>query len=279
MANPVSSIRVTHVGGPTVLLEIGPWRLLTDPTFDPPGRRYAFGWGTSSRKTAGPAIAPDAIGPIDAVLLSHDQHADNLDDAGRAFLPKAGQVITTVAGARRLTRGASGGPGDTGAIRASGLAPWGRTVLTKAGAPPIQITATPCRHGPPLLHHVSGDVIGFSLTWEGQQHGALWISGDTVLEAGVREVADLVRVGTAVLHLGGVRFPVTGPLRFTLTARDGAELTHMLRPRTVIPVHYEGWSHFVQGRSDVERAFVERSVPAGTEVRWIGVGSWTEIDV
>ena len=39
----------------------------------------------------------------------------------------------------------------------------------------------------------------------------LWISGDTVLYDGVREVAERVRVDTAVLHLGGVRFPVTGP--------------------------------------------------------------------
>ncbi|MER7283172.1 hypothetical protein ABT369_52970 [Dactylosporangium sp. NPDC000244] len=34
------TMRVTHVGGPTVLIEVGGWRLLTDPTFDPPGRRY-----------------------------------------------------------------------------------------------------------------------------------------------------------------------------------------------------------------------------------------------
>jgi L-ascorbate metabolism protein UlaG (beta-lactamase superfamily) len=29
--------RITLVGGPTVLLELGGFRLLTDPTFDPPG--------------------------------------------------------------------------------------------------------------------------------------------------------------------------------------------------------------------------------------------------
>ena len=75
-------MRLTHVGGPTVLLEVGGWRLLTDPTFDPPGRRYAFGWGTSSRKLTGPAVAVEDIGPIDAVLLTHEHHADNLDDAG-----------------------------------------------------------------------------------------------------------------------------------------------------------------------------------------------------
>ena len=88
-------VHVTHVGGPTVLIEVGGWRLLTDPTFDAPGRRYSFGWGAASRKLAGPAIAADAVGPVDAVLLSHDHHGDNLDRAGRALLSSAGTVVTT----------------------------------------------------------------------------------------------------------------------------------------------------------------------------------------
>jgi L-ascorbate metabolism protein UlaG (beta-lactamase superfamily) len=59
----VRDVRLTHVGGPTVLIEVGGWRLLTDPTFDAPGRRYSFGWGSSSRKLAGPAIAA-STGPL-----------------------------------------------------------------------------------------------------------------------------------------------------------------------------------------------------------------------
>jgi hypothetical protein len=51
------TLRITHIGGPTTLLEVDGWRLLADPTFDPPGRRYAFGWGTSSRKLDVAALA------------------------------------------------------------------------------------------------------------------------------------------------------------------------------------------------------------------------------
>ncbi|MFC4117332.1 hypothetical protein [Nonomuraea zeae] len=39
----MTQVRFTHIGGPTVLIEFDGWRLLTDPTFAPPGRRYAFG--------------------------------------------------------------------------------------------------------------------------------------------------------------------------------------------------------------------------------------------
>lgn len=60
----------------------------------------------------------------------------------------------------------------------------------------------------------------------------LWISGDTVLYDGVRQVADRVQVDTALLHLGGVQFPVTGPVRYTMTAQEAVELCRLVRPRT-----------------------------------------------
>jgi L-ascorbate metabolism protein UlaG (beta-lactamase superfamily) len=174
----MKGVRITHIGGPTALIEVGGWRLLTDPTFDAPGGTYGFGWGTGSRKVAGPAIAPADLPPIDAVLLSHDHHGDNLDPTGRSLLPSAGVVVTTAAGAGRLG----------GAAR--GLEPWGTTRLDAPGRPSIEITATPCRHGPPLSRPIVGHVIGFALAWEGQDHGVLWISGDTVLYDGLRQVAD-----------------------------------------------------------------------------------------
>ena len=52
----MTSIAITYVGGPTALLEVAGMRLLTDPTFDPAGRRYHFGWGAMSRKLQGPAM-------------------------------------------------------------------------------------------------------------------------------------------------------------------------------------------------------------------------------
>ncbi len=242
----MTGVRITHVGGPTVLIDVGGWRLLTDPTFDPPGRKYTFGWGTGSVKTAGPAVAGADLGPIDAVLLTHDHHDDNLDACGRELLPSAGIVITTVLGAKRLGGGTRG------------LEPWDTTRLQAPGRPPIEITATPCRHGPPLSRPLAGDVIGFALGWDDQKHGVLWISGDTVLYDGVRRVAERLQVDTALIHLGGVRFPITGPVRYTMTARDAVELCGLIRPRSAIPIHYEGWKHFRQGREAIEREFAVR---------------------
>jgi L-ascorbate metabolism protein UlaG (beta-lactamase superfamily) len=168
-----------------VLIELAGWRLLTDPTFDPAGGRYRFGWGTGSTKLAEPAIAADEIGEIDAVLLSHDHHDDNLDAAGRALLPRAGTVVTTEAGARRL-----GG-------NARGLAPW----------------------------------------------------------AGLE------------------------PLRYTMTADEAVELCGLLRPETVVPIHYEGWRHFRQGREQIEAALAAAPADLRERVHWLPIGGNTEIGV
>ena len=171
-------------------------------------------------------------------------------------------MVTTASGARRL--------GGT----ARGLDPWEATRLEAPGRPAIEITATPCRHGPPLSHALIGDVIGFALRCDGR---VVWISGDTVLYDGVRAVADRIDVDTAILHLGGVRFPVTGPVRYTMTARDAVELCRLIRPRTAIPIHYEGWTHFRQGREAIERELARAPDVRGC-FRWLPIGERVELD-
>jgi L-ascorbate metabolism protein UlaG (beta-lactamase superfamily) len=261
----MSDVAVTHIGGPTVLLEVDGWRILTDPTFDPPGRTYKFGWATSSTKTSGPALTVEDIGPVDVVLVTHDHHSDNLDDTGRAFLPSARTVVTTVAGARRLGGGARG------------LNPWNSTRIEADGRTALTVTATPCRHGPPLSRPIVGHVIGFALAWEGRDRGAVWFTGDTVLYDGVRSVAGRFDIEVAIVHLGDVQFPITGPVKYTMTAADGVELVRHVRPTVAIPVHYEGWSHFHEGRTAIERAIAAADYDVAHRFRLLTIGERTTI--
>lgn len=228
--------RVTLIGAATTLIECGPFRLLTDPVFDPAGTGYTlriFGLiPIPMLKTAGPALASNQLGALDAILLSHDGHADNLDDAGRSLLRTAPAILTTPAAARRL------GP------PARGLSTWAATELTAADGSTLRVTATPARHGPLGSLPIVGPVTGFLLEWAGQKQGPLYLSGDTVWCRPLRGIGERVRVSAAVVHLGGARFPLSGPIRYTMTSGDVPRLVRALGARTVLPIHYEGWRHF-----------------------------------
>jgi L-ascorbate metabolism protein UlaG (beta-lactamase superfamily) len=90
-----------------------------------------------------------------------------------------------------------------------------------------------------------------------------------VLFPAIRRVPQRMTVDTVLLHLGAVRFPVSGPLHYSLTATEAVELCRLVRPRTIIPVHYEGWSHFSQGREAVERAFATAPDGLGDRLHWL----------
>jgi L-ascorbate metabolism protein UlaG (beta-lactamase superfamily) len=127
-------VSVQYLGGPTAILELGGARLLIDPTFDPPGT-YPIG-ERALTKTAGPALQPDEIGRIDAVLLSHDQHPDNLDRSGRDTLGEASAVFSTPAARARLGE------------HVQALEPWQRAELATPAGETIALTAVPALHGP-----------------------------------------------------------------------------------------------------------------------------------
>ncbi len=246
---------VTYIGGPTALFEYGGLRLLTDPTFDPAGTTYPTKLYTL-KKLADPAIQADALGRIDAVLLSHDHHFDNLDHAGRTLLARADRVLTTPAGAERL-----GG-------RATGLAAWETVGISTSSGRAARVTATPARHGPAAGDR--GPVTGFYLAFADAPEQGLYISGDTVWYDGLEEAARRLAVRVAVLFMGAAVVPQVGPDHLTLTAEEGVLAARAFADATIVPLHFEGWEHFTESRGEIQRAFAK----AGLEERlcWLEPG-------
>ena len=231
-------ISITLIGGPTALIEIDGFRLLTDPTFDDPGS-YQLPH-VKLEKLEGPAMSADAIGEIDAVLLSHDQHSDNLDHSGKEFLAKARRVLTTEAGAKRL-----GG-------RTEGFAPWASTELKKDGAS-LTITATPARHGPAGIEPLSGDVIGFVLASSKAGSRPIYVSGDTTWFDGVAEVARRFKAGVVLPFAGAAQ--TRGPFHLTMDTNDTIETARAFPDAVIVPVHTDGWAHFRQNAKDLRVSF------------------------
>jgi len=277
-------MELTYLGTATVLIDMAGLRLLTDPAFDPIGSRYDFGpWYApkawfSSEKTYNTPIEAASLGAIDAVLLSHDQHADNLDHAGRQLLSggQVARVVTTPAGARRMAaapprRGPSPpGKGLGLGDRALGLV-WGAS--TKLGS--LSITATPGRHGPLGTPRID-QVCGFVLEAPGEP--TIWISGDTILPARVRRFLESTRtdgrrIDVAIVHCGGVRFPgvpLLGDKLFTFDAAQAIEACRLIDPGEIIPVHREGWSHFRQPVAELMEGFTVAGLANRT--RLLGLG-------
>jgi L-ascorbate metabolism protein UlaG (beta-lactamase superfamily) len=257
----MNSLRMTLIGGPTALIEIEGFRLLTDPTFDAPGTAYQLPH-VKLEKLIGPALSAEAIGQVDAVLLSHDQHSDNLDNSGKDFLQTAPRVLTTIAGAKRL-----GG-------HAEGLAPWATTELAGNDGNSLTVTATPARHGPAGIEPLSGDVIGFVLTSAKPGSRPIYISGDTVWFDGVAEVARRFKAGVVLPFAGAAQ--TRGPFHLTMDTNDTIETARAFPDAVIVPLHTDGWAHFRQSANDLRTTF--DTLGFGPRLKLLQPGVATDIE-
>ncbi|MET9404618.1 MBL fold metallo-hydrolase [Streptomyces sp. NPDC002935] len=238
----MTTVEITYVGGPTAVIAIGGLRLLTDPTFDAPGE-YPVG-ARKLVKTAGPALPAEELGPVDAVLLSHDQHPDNLDTSGRTCLQGAPVTLSTASAYERI-----GAP-----VRV--VPSWESVELDRPDGGVLRVTAVPAQHGPDGSLPLVGEVTGFVLSGEGLP--TVYVSGDNASLDVVREIAD--REGpfdVAVLFAGAARTPLVPDAPLTLTSQDAARAAEILGADQVVPLHFEHWGHFTQDGSTLTKAFAD----------------------
>ncbi|MET7758018.1 MBL fold metallo-hydrolase [Streptomyces sp. NPDC005389] len=246
-AHAARPFTATHVGGPTTILEIGGLRILLDPTFDAP-KKYRSGL----EKLRAPAFGIDELGTIDAVLLSHDQHDDNLDDAGRALLDDVPVVLSTPGARKRL--------GD----HVTALKSWESQELKTAGGT-VEVTAVPALHGPDGVDRgADGEVTGFVLS--GKDVPTTYVSGDNASVEVAQEVGDRVEkdigpIDTVVLFAGAARTPAildNAPL--TLTSANAALVAKTLAPRKVVPVHTDSWNIYSEDMRSLVTAFEDQGI-------------------
>lgn len=224
------------VGGPTAILEYGGLRWLTDPALSPPGEYSGL------TKVTGPAFDVTQEDPIDVVLLSHHHHSDNLDPAGREFLPSAGRVLSTTRAAEEL-----GG-------NVVAMEPWSEVEIESPGGGIVKVTALHAQHGPDGSDEMQGPVLGFLLSAPGAE--TVYFSGDNASRAVVRTIVEKTgEIPIAVLNAGAVQIWKFDGAYLTLSADHAADVAQILGARVVIPLHFEGWSHFTQGPRELEAAF------------------------
>lgn len=258
MSSFKGSVSVTHIGTATALLQIDNVTFLTDPVFSPSGTEWDLPV-VLLRVSQDPAIKAEDLPPIDAVLLSHEDHPDNLDEIGRQVL-EGKKVFTTKDGAKNI--------GDKAIC--SGLAPGDKTTLV-AGGKTFDIIATPAEHAP------QGECIGFIISSSdfGTTNGlpnAIYFSGDTVYNQDVANSLKGYHISLALLNLGraAVAFGGPEPLAITMDGKQASQLIKDAKVENVVPMHFEGWGHFSEDKTTATQAFAEAGL--SDKVFWLPRG-------
>lgn len=239
---------LTFIGTSTTLLELGSFMVLTDPNFLHKGQRAYLGKGLWSRRLTDPALEPEDLPRLDAVVLSH-LHGDHFDRVARRRLDRRPPVLTTPAAARRL---------DSWGFDTEALSDWQQHVLGDHDES-LVVTAVPGIHARgvmrALLPPVMGSVIEHCVGGEVQHR--VYVSGDTL----TGDHLDAVRrrfphIDTAVVHLGGTRVLFN---TVTMDAVQGVDFLDRVRPGQTVPVHYNDYGVFRSPLAD----FVLRARRAG----------------
>ncbi|KAK0660841.1 beta-lactamase superfamily domain-containing protein [Cercophora samala] len=262
----LAPLSLTHIGTATALIHLGddsnPITLITDPFFS--HAPFEFDMGLLVLKASiEPALGLANLPPIDAVLLSHEDHVDNLDEPGRRLLDGR-IVLTTPDGAKNLAPR----PG----VRA--LQPW-ETISIKLQGQTFEITGTPCVHLP------GGEVTGFVLTTEsfGETDGkpnAIFFSGDTIYIPELAKMKEKYHISVALLNLGKATAPLpTGPLQITMDGAQAVQLFRELEADVLVPMHFESWNHFKEQREELKQAFKAEGMDK--EVLWLEPGKKTRV--
>jgi L-ascorbate metabolism protein UlaG (beta-lactamase superfamily) len=252
MTAPAQDVTMTFGGNATMLLRIGGFTLLTDPSFLHRGQRAYLGKGLWTRRLTDPALQPTQLPALDAILLSH-MHGDHWDDIATRNLPKETPVVTTQEAARALNR--------KGFAATSDLRPWQQHVLGGQGDDELRITSVPGVHGPGPLAKVLPPVMGsvLELVRGGEVGWRGYISGDTLFRPFLGEV--LERCGpldVVIPHLGGTK--ALG-LTVTMDGRQGADLVELLKPPVTVPVHYDDYDRFASPLGDFVAEVARRRLP------------------
>jgi L-ascorbate metabolism protein UlaG (beta-lactamase superfamily) len=242
---------LTFIGTATTLLRLGGFTLLTDPNFLHRGARVYLGYGLSSRRQTEPAMQPEDLPDLDAVVLSH-LHGDHFDRVARDRLDRALPIVTTKEAARRLRRWGFG--------RATPLTRWETHELVRYGER-LRVTAVPGIHGPGPVARLLPPVIGTVLELMHGDTAALtvYITGDTLCRPFLHEVTErFPALDAMMIHLGGTR--IAG-LLVTMDERQGGDLVAMLAPPVTIPIHYDDYTVFKTPLQRFVAEFNRRGLP------------------
>lgn len=236
------------IGNATVLIKMAGFTVLTDPNFIHRHEEVPLGYGLSATRLKDPAIEIDQLPPVDVIVLSHF-HGDHFDQVAQERLNRAIPIVTTPEAASQLN--------DLAFTDVRALERWESARFERDGSS-LTITATPGRHGPPVVSFALPDVMGSVLEFEANVPAPrIYISGDTLMYDDIEEIPRrFPDLDYGLLHLGGTQ--VMGVM-VTMNDEHGVRLMQAVNPGTVVPIHYDDYDVFKSPLAD----FVAAAESAG----------------
>ena len=243
IASAQSNKTFQWIGGPTYVLHLGSFKILTDPMFSPKGDSAFI---IAKHPTTGAVNAPITrlIAPakfdtsnIDLLLISHP-HADHFDKQAQNALNKHMKVIEPAVNKAMIE--------GWGFDHTTGLN-WGDSTLLKKGDETLRIIAVEARHAAndPLktaLGKGNGYIIEYS---KGKHTYRIYWTGDTVWFDEIAGNTKYGKIDLLVPDMGSVGSD--GKIgRRGLNATDCLKIVEALNPAMITPVHHSTFSMYVE---------------------------------
>lgn len=199
-------LRVTWIGHSTFLLVADEVAVLTDPWF---GETYLM------RRLRPPGMAPGDITRCDFILVSHG-HRDHFDESAFGIADRLGAPVV-------------GPPSVARRVEGRGL----RAVVALPGEPVVVVgvEVRPIK----AFHPAPGGREAVGYVWH-QGGWKIYFAGDTLLTPDL--VADLRALSPDLMMVPIGAFRLFG-LQFVMGTREAVDLARRVRPRAVIPMHYD----------------------------------------
>ncbi len=236
-------IKFTWVGGPTFLLNIGSFKLLSDPMFSEGPVAFIMNGHPSTGEDnapilrAAPVPAVD-LSKLDLVLISH-LHSDHFDSVAQRELHKDKALVapTDQLDSPKLAAFKDRKP----------LGWWEEMVLEK-GSEKLRITGLPARHSHDQeTNKELGIVNGYAFQYtSGNFTYTIYWTGDTVWFDEMLKIKEqLGKVDLLVPHMGAVG--KDGPWGLmTLGSEEASKVVEIIQPTVVIPIHHHTFSHYTE---------------------------------
>ncbi|MDO8439454.1 MAG: MBL fold metallo-hydrolase [Telluria sp.] len=232
-------MHITQLRNATIIIRAGAHHILVDPMLAPkdalPPLRLFDGKRLRNPLVELPAITDGALAQVTHCLITHCQkgHFDHLDRAGKRFLRE--RQIPVICTAR-----------DAGYLKERGL-----NVQALAQGHGVEqrflsgtIRSVPCVHGRGMVGALMEHGAGYVIALPGEP--TLYLSGDTILSDGVKQILAELRPQVSVVPAGGARMDLGGEI--IMGPDEVIEFTR-LAGALVVANHLEALSHCPPSRS------------------------------